>query len=483
MSRDAIKRCIAIVREVTKVLFSLPFMTIWPTVSIVWQLLIFLYLVVIGGFIATQDQATFDAVASAVAAQAAAAANATVAAVASAANGSDTGTLDVGSGASAATGGALSATDDALNALASLDNSVRIAILLFIHVTGCIWAYFMCVGGSYATLARSCAVWFFSHGVDESTQEVVQQGAFKGGVRVVLACAYCILTRHLGSIAFGAAILTIMTILRIILEAIDYYTKDQQESNLAIKLALKCAKCCLWCMDKTVKYITYYGYIFVAIEGTYFCAACFATFSFIVKYPAQMSVNALVAKLLSCAKLPSLQVPRGALPSVSSLADTWHPMTPRAQVRHLPLDPGRLRDDCFHVGRLQRRLRPDVRLRGRLHPLVRHRLRHHRRLQVLHRHHLHLRLQGAYAHTHTRTPRPCPVVPSPPSLLRCSHVAPTHACCPLQDLEEHTPPKFMSTDLRGGFGLETVTGGVSLEKEEGKDRSGSQAGTEMTAKM
>ena len=51
------------------------------------------------------------------------------------------------------------------------------------------------------------------------------------------------------------------------------------------------------------------------------------------------------------------------------------------------------------------------------------------------------------------------------------------------DLEEHTPPKFMSTDLRGGFGLETVTGGVSLEKEEGKDRSGSQAGTEMTAKM
>ena len=61
-----------------------------------------------------------------------------------------------------------------------------------------------------------------------------------------------------------------------------------QDTNLLLKITLKCAKCCLWCMDKTVKYITFYGYIFVAIEGTSFCAACIATFSFIIKYPAQM---------------------------------------------------------------------------------------------------------------------------------------------------------------------------------------------------
>ena len=38
LGRQAIFRCIAIVREVTKVLFSLPFMCIWPLVSVVFYL-------------------------------------------------------------------------------------------------------------------------------------------------------------------------------------------------------------------------------------------------------------------------------------------------------------------------------------------------------------------------------------------------------------------------------------------------------------
>ena len=56
--------------------------------------------------------------------------------------------------------------------------------------------------------------------------------------------------------------------------------------------------------------------------------------------------------------------------------------------------------------------------------------------------------------------------------------------------EGGAPPFLSAFDPTGGATRDatgdeaaTLAGGVSLEKEEGKDRSGSQAGTEMTAKM
>ena len=110
--------------------------------------------------------------------------------------------------------------------------------MLAVHIIGCIWGYYITLCATYTTLSRAAAVWFFSHGYDEATGEVKLKTHFAFGTRVVLACAYCVITRHLGSICFGAAILTIMAILRIILQAIDYYTKDMQKSNFLLKLVI-----------------------------------------------------------------------------------------------------------------------------------------------------------------------------------------------------------------------------------------------------
>merc|ERR1712167_549633 len=188
--------------------------------------------------------------------------------------------------------------------------------MLTIHIVGCIWGLFMTQGGTYTTLARSAAVWFFSHEADSSGQ-IVQKGGHFPGIKTVTVCCWCVVSRHLGSIAFGAAIITIMTILRIIMSAIDYYTRDAQQSNCMLKMVIKCAQCCIWCLDRTVKFITFYGFIFVAIEGSSFCAACLSTFSFICKYPAQLAVNRLVGNLLRFAI--TLSIPLGS----AALAFFW----------------------------------------------------------------------------------------------------------------------------------------------------------------
>ena len=56
---------------------------------------------------------------------------------------------------------------------------------------------------------------------------------------------------------------------------------------------------CMYCLEKTIQFISYFGFIFVAVQGDSFCKACFHTFGFIFDYPTQVVVNAIVCKLLT----------------------------------------------------------------------------------------------------------------------------------------------------------------------------------------
>ena len=38
-------------------------------------------------------------------------------------------------------------------------------------------------------------------------------------------------------------------------------TKEQQKGNLVMKLALKCAQCCMWCLQKTVEFVSYCSWL------------------------------------------------------------------------------------------------------------------------------------------------------------------------------------------------------------------------------
>ena len=58
----------------------------------------------------------------------------------------------------------------------------------------------------------------------------------------------------LGSIFF-AFVIAVIQLVRIIMYAIDKYTKKQQDKNLLLKVAIKCAVL-PWCFEKTVKFIT-----------------------------------------------------------------------------------------------------------------------------------------------------------------------------------------------------------------------------------
>ncbi|KAM4716669.1 choline transporter-like protein 2 isoform 2-T2 [Anableps anableps] len=76
---------------------------------------------------------------------------------------------------------------------------------------------------------------------------------------------------HTGSLAFGSLILSIIQIIRVLLEYLDHKLKGAQ--NKFAKFLLCCLKCCFWCLEKFIKFLNRNAYIMVAIYGKHFCAS------------------------------------------------------------------------------------------------------------------------------------------------------------------------------------------------------------------
>ncbi|XP_072873058.1 choline transporter-like protein 2 isoform X3 [Chlorocebus sabaeus] len=76
---------------------------------------------------------------------------------------------------------------------------------------------------------------------------------------------------HTGSLAFGALILAIVQIIRVILEYLDQRLKAAE--NKFAKCLMTCLKCCFWCLEKFIKFLNRNAYIMIAIYGTNFCTS------------------------------------------------------------------------------------------------------------------------------------------------------------------------------------------------------------------
>ncbi|XP_041867901.1 choline transporter-like protein 4 [Melanotaenia boesemani] len=86
---------------------------------------------------------------------------------------------------------------------------------------------------------------------------------------------------HVGSLAFGALILTLVQIARIILEYIDHKTRAAQ--NPVARFILCCMKCCLWCLEKFIKFLNRNAYIMIAIYGKNFCVSAKNAFKLLMR--------------------------------------------------------------------------------------------------------------------------------------------------------------------------------------------------------
>jgi len=195
-----------------------------------------------------------------------------------------------------------------VQSLEDLDNSsFYITLIMYVYLLfGLLWTIASFSNISWTAMSGNVSHWYFFRGDDEDAK------AAKTRVPLLRSLGR-VVRYHLGSIFFGAFIISVIQLIRIILYAIDRYTKKQQDANFLLKLAIKCTQCCMWCFEKTIKFITNYCYIYVAMQGASFCKACFLTFSLIVNNPAQLSINTFVRTILSWIQLLGLPIACGWL--------------------------------------------------------------------------------------------------------------------------------------------------------------------------
>ena len=95
---------------------------------------------------------------------------------------------------------------------------------------------------------------------------------------------------HLGSLAFGSLILAIARLLRYIIKLITREAQRNTHHSLVAEFISKCFRCCIWCLEKFLKFINRNVYIQIAAQGDSFCSATKNVFSILRHNPTHFIV-------------------------------------------------------------------------------------------------------------------------------------------------------------------------------------------------
>jgi hypothetical protein len=116
----------------------------------------------------------------------------------------------------------------------------------------------------FVTCCSVCLWYFGGHGSDEADGE-----SKPAGVMISLKWAF---RYHLGSLAWGAFLIAVVTTIRVIFEYCVYqYEKMGQKDNIVFKIVTWVIRCYLKCLDCCVKFMNKNAYIQVALHNVSFC--------------------------------------------------------------------------------------------------------------------------------------------------------------------------------------------------------------------
>lgn len=254
MWRKCIARCIAIIKESTKVFRAIPGLIGWPIITVAFLSAVTVWGVMVPFYIFYGDvEQYYD-------------------------NYQDV----------------LDAIDSAVNGTGSVSDylssdSAHKWVLFGIHLFGILWIIEFIKACAWITMSGAVCYWYFFRDNEEHKEKYP-----------LLNSARRVMRYHLGSAAFGALVIAICQFIRYALATLDHYTKDLQDANFLFKMVIKCAHCGMWCLQKTIEFISYFGFIYIALQGTNFCESCKKTFEFLLvpKNAAQTAVNKTIEKII-----------------------------------------------------------------------------------------------------------------------------------------------------------------------------------------
>lgn len=172
--------------------------------------------------------------------------------------------------------------------LSKVSDHDAMRILFAYHFFGFLWTNQLINAISMCTIAGAVCRYYWSH--EKSAAEM-------GRFPILYSFKNCF-RYHFGSLAYGSLIIAIVQFVRAVLMYIDHQTQGVQKSNLVVKVVMKAVQCCMWCLEKCLKFLSKNAYIMVAMNGKGFCTSAKDAFKMIFSNLAQISTVSMVTFLL-----------------------------------------------------------------------------------------------------------------------------------------------------------------------------------------
>uniref|UniRef100_A0A8C7N279 Choline transporter-like protein n=1 Tax=Oncorhynchus kisutch TaxID=8019 RepID=A0A8C7N279_ONCKI len=94
-------------------------------------------------------------------------------------------------------------------------------------------------------------------------------------------CFIRTLQYHVGSLAFGALLLTCFQLVRLVLEYLNHKTRGKSACG---RFLFNCLRCCFWCLEYFLKILNRNAYIMIAIYGESFCVSAKNAYSLLMRH-------------------------------------------------------------------------------------------------------------------------------------------------------------------------------------------------------
>lgn len=248
-----IRIAVGIVKEASRVLQRLPLLVIFPIVPFLMLLILFAYAAIVGAYIFSSGEVQLASLAEELADQ---------------------------------TGQNVST--NATTVLARVSPNQTMKVLVAYHFFGFLWTAQLVNAISMCTIAGAVSRYYWSR--TKTSDEI-------GRFPVLTSFKNCF-RYHFGSLAFGAFIIAVVQFIRAVLLYLDHQTRDIQQSNLVLKVVMKIVQCCLWCLEKCLRFLSKNAYILIAMKGHSFCVSAKDAFKILFLNIAQVSAVSTVTFLL-----------------------------------------------------------------------------------------------------------------------------------------------------------------------------------------
>uniref|UniRef100_A0A1A7WYA8 Choline transporter-like protein n=1 Tax=Iconisemion striatum TaxID=60296 RepID=A0A1A7WYA8_9TELE len=141
--------------------------------------------------------------------------------------------------------------------------------MVWYHAVGLIWISEFILAFQQMTIAGAVVTYYFTRNKSQLP------------VTPIISAMVRTVRYHLGTIAKGSFIITLVKIPRLILTYI--HTQLKGKENACARCMLKACVCCLWCLEKCLAYLNQNAYTATAINGTNFCSSAADAFVILVE--------------------------------------------------------------------------------------------------------------------------------------------------------------------------------------------------------